>query len=281
MDISLQAFDTNDPKNLGRPKYFNIDQYISIVEQLVISDEVERALLLLDNLPAFYRDNVPINVMKLRAYIQKKLCTPMAYIEDHSHIKETRNLIALSKDEINETLMDYIGRAFLIKGFVKKLNEEGKEPYIVECAPGSYWIPIGLKKNDCKFKYYGPSLNKEHEKYAHNYLLGTWYYVDPGTEIRTWVEPTIFTCFELIEHLHEPDEILHNYLKHNIEFNHIFLSTPKYCINGGNPDWHNGDLGHLRAYTPNEFTSFAIKNWPLYKWTLYDHPTMILHGEKV
>jgi hypothetical protein len=213
----------------------------------------------------------------LRERIYEKLSTAMEYIEHHQHIKETEFLISSTKEKINEAVMDFLARGFVIKGLVHKINEAGKTPHIIELAPGSYWLPIGLKKNGLKFKYHGPSLNKEHERLAANYLIEE---VRAGSSILP-EDPTIFTCFELIEHLHQPDEIAHHYYKYQTKFDHILISTPKYCYGGGNPQWPDTDLGHLRTYTPKEFFQFALKLWPTHKWTLYDNETMILHGEKL
>ncbi len=282
-EITAQSFNPHEPENIGRPIYFDISQCLSLAEQYVLSDEVERALWLLDNLPGYYRDHVPPEVLRLKTYIQTLLTTPLEYVTDVNHINETKALIKATKDEINKSIMDYIGRAQVVRSLVERLNQDLKTPHIVEMAPGSFWLPIGLAKNELKFTYFAQSLNVAHQLLAKEYLdeLRVWYpKLEHGIDPRTWVEPTVFVCFELIEHLHNPDEIMHNYVKHNISFNHILLSTPKYTINGGNPNWQKDSLGHLRTYTPKEFYAFATKHWPSYKWSMFDHPTMILVGEK-
>ncbi len=271
--IEHQAFDTGDSKNAGRPRYFNIDQYLCVVEQMVISDEVERALWMLDNMPGWYRDNYPPEAKSLKELILKKLYTTIDYSEYISHANQSEILLAYSKDEINSAIMNYLHRAQLLMMFCQDLNERDIAPHIVEIAPGSYWLPIGLKKNNIKFTYFGQGLHSPQEANIKAYMGNDW-------AIRPEAKKSIFVCYELIEHLHSPDEIYQDYLKQEIKFDYIFLSTPKYCVFGGNPEWKTGEVGHLRAYTPNEFYRFAQKNWPDFTWVMYDAEVMVLRGER-
>jgi hypothetical protein len=84
-DLTLQDFDKEDLKNLGRPYYFDVDMYLACVEQMISSDEVERALWMLDNMPGWYRDNPPQQAKKIRDQLLKRLYTTMDYMKDCDH----------------------------------------------------------------------------------------------------------------------------------------------------------------------------------------------------
>lgn len=269
--ITLQEFDKEDPKNVGRPFYFDVDKYLSCVEEMIASDEVERALWMLNNMPGWYRDNYPSQAKSIRDQLYRRLYTTVDYIDFKFHPGEMNDLIEMDKNTFNKHLMHYLGRASLILQLVEKLNKDGIRPHIHEVAPGSYWLPIGLEKNECEFTYYGLGLNHEQ-----NQLI--------ESKVKCWsllkAHHNIFVCYELIEHLYAPQEIYQHYLKANQEFTHILLSTPKYSVRSANPNWYNADLGHLRTYTPREFIDFAVKHWPDFKWTMYDGDVMVLMGEK-
>jgi hypothetical protein len=268
-DLTLQDFDKEDLKNLGRPYYFDVDMFLACVEQMISSDEVERALWMLDNMPGWYRDNPPPQAKQIRDQLLKRLYTTMDYIKDCDHPHQTQALIGAAAGVVERGFAK-IGRAQAVRMIIDKL----KSPYIFDLAPGSYWLPILLKKCGYDFKYFGESLNKSQQAMAKDYLSNEWHQgPHPG--------PSVFICFELIEHLHSTTEIYQHYLKAELNCDYIILSTPKYTIAGASPEWHKQDLGHLRTYTPSEFVQFAMKHWPKHKWEYFDSATMVLVGKKI
>lgn len=275
--FKLQDFDVNDPINIGRPRFFDVNQYLDVIQQMGISDEVERALWMLDNMPGWYRDNKTVPMLQLKHWLQSKISTSVDYMNTLEHSKETQNLIDGSKEEV-VGLLTYLHRGNIIYELCKKLNSQNKIPHITELAPGSFWLPIALKKAEIQFTYEGNGLNKDQELLVKDYLKETWINArnNPGSD-----RPTIFICFELIEHLQNPNEIAYHYAKHMTDFSYIFLSTPKYTIYGGNVNWTTEELGHLRTYTPKEFSDYAMNNWLGRKWTMFDGEVMVLMGEKL
>lgn len=271
-DIQLQPFDHADPANIGRPYFFNVDQYLSSVEQMIIADEVDRALWMLDNMPGWYRDNVPELASVLRQQLLRKLYTTSDYIGAENAIEITR-LIALEPTEINAHYMHALSRAKVTLSLCESLNSKGIAPHIVEVAPGQHWLPIGLKKNNIKFTYSDVSLDGSRNDQVKGYLGDIW-------QTSSDSPAQIFICFELIEHLRYPTEIYQHYLKANRLFTHILLSTPKYTVRSASPEWYNADLGHLRTYTPREFAQFSTTHWPEFKWAITLDEIMVLSGEK-
>jgi len=252
--LTAQPFDAADPKNMGRPVYFNLDMYLAVVEQMISADEVERALWMLDNLPGWYRDNTPVEVKLMRNHLLKKLYNTI----DYSNIEYNRDI------ELDAETTCKLVFQFHRMRELKTLVERLRNPYIVEMAPGGYMIPKGFKASNIKLEYLGLGLGTTHKI---------------NTLEDTHTTP-IFVAFELIEHLHNPVEIYQCALKTGIDFHYICLSTPLYSWKGGNPKWYAADLGHLRTYTPDEFLSFARKYWPQYEWTITLSDEMYLQGKR-
>lgn len=268
----IPSFDVAHPDNVGRPKFFDVGTYLSVVNQMVSCDEVSRALWMLNNMPGYYRDKVPKEAVELKNQILTKLFTTKDYASYSLHNDQTHSLIQATAEEIDKKMLSFLSRGIVAKALVKELNDKGIRPHINEIAPGSFWLPIGLKKNGLKFTYRGIGLNQAHDDLAKNYLGGFWREEPGGCNI--------FICYELIEHLHSEEEIFQYFLKDNINYDHILLSTPKYTVGGGNLNWMASDLGHLRTYTPSEFIRFAIRTWQDFKWVMYDDQVMVLKGER-
>lgn len=260
--IQPVQFDRNDPANFGRPSWFHIDDWLSLIEQYITCDEVERAMWLLDNPPAFYRDFYPRKAKELRDKLLTQFFTATDYAKD-----------PVTDDQIGACDFD-VPRAKLVTDYVRKMNIEGIIPHIAECAPGNYWLPFVLKRQELGFTYFGASLDPDLQKRASEKIGAHWSDKSLGYQ-------TAFVCFEMIEHLHNPVEIYQSYLKTCPGgAQTIFLSTPKYTFGGGMSDWFENPLGHLRAYTPREFHQFAVKHWHDFKWSGYDGHVMCLVGEK-
>jgi len=261
--LTAQNFDHNDPKNIGRPLYFNLDQYLSCVEQMISADEVEKAFWMLNNLPGWYRDHEPNAVTQLRKHLHKQLFTPI----DYAKVNAAHVFQGYSDQEISDFVFS-MPRALAVKNLVASLEQ----PHIVEYGPGSYFIPYGLRSSGLKFSYFGEGLNIADTHNAAVALQDVWSH-RPN-------KANIFVCFEVIEHLHQPAEIYQYSLKHETGFDYICLSTPLYSWNGGNPQWHTSALGHLRTYTPAEFLAFAIKYWPNYEWRMEKGMEIYLEGKR-
>lgn len=265
-EIRLQEFDRNDPANFGRPLFFDLDQWLSLAEQYIMADEVERALWVLDNPPAWYRDHYPVIAKKMRDKLLTQFFTSTDYSKD-----------PVADEQIGKCDHD-VPRAQLVIDYVEKHNAKKIYPTIFECAPGNYWLPFVLKSKGLGFGYYGEHLDPTVQSRARSKLGHEW----SGTTRGHKDDHNVFVCFEMLEHLHNPVEIYQSYLKTcgDGDCKTIFLSTPKYTFGGGMPDWQTNPLGHLRAYTPREFHQFALKYWPEFKWTMYDGHVMCLVGER-
>lgn len=261
--FQLQQFDREDPSQIGRPNYFDINHWLTVVEEYITCDEVERALWLLDNPPAWYRDHYPMRAKEMRDRLLTQFFTATDY----------------SKDPVPDSVigaMDHdIPRGEVVAKYVKELNDHDLVLNIRECAPGNYWLPFVLERQGLRFTYFGASLDPDLQRRAAE-KLG-----DKFTEKPLAGCPLAFVCFEMLEHLHNPVEIYQSYLKTTRGLaDRIFLSTPKYTFGGGMGNWFESALGHLRAYTPSEFHKFAAQYWPEFKWTMYDGHVMCLVGER-
>lgn len=267
--MRIQEFDRKDPVNLGRPNCFDVDQYLDCVEQMISADETTTALYMLDHMPGWYRDHIPVKAVNLKKALYRQFFTTLDYAENGTQASEMSNA---PKEVLIENMQNE--RGYLTNQIVERFNSQGVNPHIFELGPGSYWLPYGLKALGRRFTYFGPSLNPYLQKAAAEGLEDHWQ--------EKWMKhhPSIFICYEMIEHLSDPSEIYHHYVKSDLEADVILLSTPKYTFGGGMPDWQDNPLGHLRTYTPREFTDFATRHWPTHRWTIYAEPVMCLVGER-
>lgn len=228
-------------------KIFDVKPFIQTAEILLAADETIRALNVLNNLPAYYRDNEPIEVTDLRNEIMARLATPSFYAT-HSGCELTT-----SKDSMLN--MQHTLRGALILEDVKRCNEVSAIPMIYDLGPGEYWLPILLKHHNLKFSYkpiYVNSPTFEHYKSQ----------IEDVMNIET-EGPKIFVACEIIEHLWNEAEIVHEMYRHCGLADVIHVSTPKYTFDTGCMDFRTkGDLGHLRAYT---FMDFKRKIEDLFK----------------
>lgn len=240
---------------------FKISAFIDAANELARADEVERALKILDNLPAYYRDNEPRSITVLRNEIMARIATAGDYknndttdkIEDVSPMRETL-------------------RYQLLKGDVSYFNGKKQTPHIIDYAPGEFWVPILLKEDGLKFTYQPIYIcDKAFEKTKH-------LFEDTMRKEKTFNEPTIFVAFEIIEHLHNENEIKIEMLKAYGRCDIIHVSTPKYSYDYECKDWRERSLlGHLRAYTPREFFDKVQQIFPEYEdFGFYD--SVILHA---
>lgn len=253
--------------NLGKPIYWKPEIHLKAIEQMVCADEITIALEMFDKIPGYYRDHYPNEFKTLKDKIMQCTFDNYAYIEC-----ETPLDLNILSDTI--ALPQAYPRADVLAEQIRLLNEQGQSPWIYEMAFGSGWLPAGLQKRNYLFDYYGKSMNLDMIRYLEK-------------NIKTWKEKphknqkTFFVCYELLEHLKDPTEIKQTLLRSKIDFDMIFLSTPRYTHNGGHESLTDQALGHLRTYTPKEFIKFAQDNFSNYELTFIDHETMVILGKKI
>ena len=241
---------------------FDSDLCQKYVEELIRFDEVERALLVLENVPAFERDNPPPNLAFLKKQILGAICTVNAYTEDCLDQEVDLTAGKIIKEQL---------RGILVKEEVERYNRLGLTPHIVDMGPGEYGIPIGLKEQGYKFTYKPISCDIKARCRANDLLC------DVMTEAKG---PQIFLGLEIIEHLHQPTDLVTEALRNCGGYpERIHLSTPCYTFDIGPKNWRKkSGLPHLRAYTPREFTSKANELFPGYTWQLYQGNILSLRG---
>jgi hypothetical protein len=251
-------------------KPFELRPFLDAAHELMRFDESERALQLLENLPAYYRDNPPPEAVQMRRDILASLITPHAYA-------------SIDFDaEVGRDVMDHLSRGVWIKEtfespdlFRSDGGTEALVPHVCEMGPGEYWLPLGLKKRGFDFTYHDISLLKRTGDNARA-LRPDLRFVDTPPE----GAKRIFVAFEIIEHLTDPMEIAIEAARHCGEPEIVFLSTPLYTF-AVKDDWRkkNGQP-HLRAYTPQEFFNTACEIFPGYNWDLRHDQIMVLRGTK-
>lgn len=236
------------------------------VRMLIDHDEVERALLVLENVPAHIRDKIPKNLSTLRNEILYAMCTPNAYHADDFDLE-----VSLKNSTAHvETLL----RGILVRNEVERYNALGIVPHIVDLGPGEYNIPVGLKQLDAKFTYFGIGLDKKAKAQALPIIGNRW------QERGRKDQPTIFVANEIIEHLPSTQDIVIDALR-NCEGwpERVHLSTPCYAYDLYDRDFDKrGALPHLRAYTPDEFLAEVSKLFRGYEIQLYNSQIMSIRG---
>lgn len=240
---------------VGKPLFFNVDVYLAAAEMMINSDEVERALWMLDNMPAYYRENPPKRAIEIREALHRQLFTSVQY----------RGIYKSVNISPEHTAAHWPLRAQILEDIVAKENANDSKPHIMELAPGSFFIPEGLKHKG------------RHFTYEHKSIDDTDYPQEepaPGAKI-------IFCAFEIIEHLANEWEIYQNYLKFQRPSNSVLISTPLFTFAGGLPDWETRPLGHLRTYTPNELHKICAEMFPNREWTCNMDSTIVFRGDIV
>lgn len=253
---------------MSAPKFFVLDIYLDAVEQMIKADEIKFALTMLDNLPGYYRDNVPERAKEIRSLIYQQCMTVQEYVNDREELierSEVHHGVPLAE---MWKAPHFCPRGPIIMDIVKKINAEGFCANIVEVGPYNYWLHAGLKAENCDYIYTPISVNP-HIK-------------DPNTTKVETDKPIkhIFVCFEVIEHLWNEDEIVHYFYKTQMDPDYVLISTPKYTCGGGLPNWKHRILGHVRTWTPSELTLYCRKHWPTLQWFFYDSDMMVSIGTK-
>lgn len=251
---------------------FSVKPFLDAADLLCQADEFERAIALLENLPGYQRDNVPIEVEEMLKDIRVGLMTSVDYQQNrHDHVIDVgRSLVMLNS----------FSRGKAVEQEVAHRNSLGDVPTIVDFGPGEYWLPIGLKSKGKKFRYKPISLIPELEERVRRDFLQEEFVKE--VEIDTGKKFTIFLAMDVIEHLRDEYEILQNMQKYCNNAHVVFISTPLYCNGPGNKDWraykNKGLLGHLRTYTPREFTAVVTGMFPKYRWDFSTDNIMLFRG---
>lgn len=251
--------------NFGTVKTFDLEAYLKVIHSFIDAEEVERALWLIDNVPAYYRDHKFKELEDLKSEIESKLITPHGYmsLDLDSEVGDK----AQSEAILNGTL-----RGVLAKNEVENLNKLGSPPHIVDMGPGQYWLPIGLQGHQ-QFSYFPIEMDRRAK-------------VDAAIHIH-WIKdkplkedsPRMFVALEVIEHISDPSHIRWEAMRHCGGIPEIIhLSTPMYTYDSTPKNWRKIGLPHLRAYTPSEFIAEATRLFPTHAITLYQNPVMSIRG---
>lgn len=246
-------------------EFWDSKPWLEAARILTAADEPLRALELLNNLPAYYRDYIPFDILDMKQKILAKMATPISYIkEDSEDLENLDKLYSAMKDTLRFTLL---------KRDLEEYNEKDITPHIIDLGPGDYWALRIFSRLKFKFTYSDIGLNSKRREIV--------YSETPSIHLgrKDFKQPVIFMACEIIEHLHHESDILIECLKHEPMPEIIHISTPKYTfdVRQTRKDFELfGDLGHLRAYTPKEFFKTVEKMFPLHLFHFYD--SVILHG---
>lgn len=244
------------------------EPWLLAAEELIRFDEVERALTLLNQLPAIYRDNPIPAIEQLKMKIKRALVTPHAYMS-----------AALDQDvdpEHAKRNIRWLLRGRILEEEVRLLNKAGKTPHIVDVGPGEYWAPLGLQTWGYQFSYKAVAMDKVAAGKAEPHLSSI-------ASERKAGEPTIFIAQEIIEHLPSPQDLVTEALRYCDGWpDYVHLSTPCYTFSCGPKDWDKlCGLPHLRAYTPREFMQEVTTLFPGYRWEFKTDAIQSMRGFKV
>lgn len=245
--------------NIGDCPTFNAQDFIKVAQQLVDADEVERALAVLDNVPAYYRQHHHPDIVAFKNSILSRMITPAGYLNDAHDCgiygeEEARGVV---KGTLRGILLEH------------ELTGTGRY-HVVDVGPGEYWIPKGISGT---YSYKPIGLDAKTKEAALK---------DPVVISKLQSNPDevgVFVALEVIEHLPEPRDLVVECAKHfDHEPHYIHLSTPMFTYDAS-PKAEAKYLPHLRAYTPNEFLIEAHRLWPHYEWQPYfAGPIMSLRG---
>jgi hypothetical protein len=235
-------------------KDFDLNCFLKAAEELLRADETIRALNLLDNLPAYYRQNIPPEVQALKREIMSRIATASFYATSSDY--------ELSAPEDSHIYAANTLRGQLLLHDIKALNSRDLMPHLLDLAPGEYAFVRMLQHNQCLFSYQASYVNHpSYQHYKKHFEERELDYLRQDNNIR----PTVYFCGEIIEHLWQEEEIRYEMERKIGLADIIHISTPNMAFDYECTDWRSkGDLGHLRTYTPNEFAIKIIKMFPEY-----------------
>lgn len=239
----------------------DIAAFVKVAKILVCQDETERALMVLNNLPAFYRDHEPSEITELRSKIQKMILLPLDCLFDNREFPKSK--------ENNDYILKNTERGQFLKQFIEVLNADSKFPALVELGPGDFSIPLAIKDCGLKFKYASIGVNIPAREKAKE-LFGD-YWSDDYNPSDTF----IYVCFEVMEHLSNISDIRTFFERIAVKPEVVFMSVPLYTFNLGTPNWEKEGIHHLRAYTPKEFFESCEELFPEYEFN-YNTKNMLV-----
>lgn len=242
---------------------FKYQSLIDAALELIRFDEVERALVVLNQVPAFYRDHQLLDVERLKADIRKALITPHAYmtadLDQNVTVEQAKlNLSSLLRGRILQAEMN---------------NLKDTKPHIVDVGPGEYWVPIGLAEQGHSFTYQPVAMDEKARKAAHPFIGHLMEAPKNGA-------PTIYVAHEIIEHLPSTQDLVIEALRYCDGWpDYVHLSTPLYTFDVQDKHWNKPcGLPHLRAYTTKEFVLEAQTLFPGYNWEYRSDAIQSLRG---
>lgn len=232
-------------------KDFDEDALFRVLVDLVNCDEPERALLVLDNVPAYFRDNPTEDMVSMRNLIQQAIMVASDYVLD-PHDSQLPN---------GDTAFQSL-RGQLFEHDVAKCQRLGYSVDVVDFGPGNYWLPVALEDKNVGYQPIGLNLPM---------AIAINERIKPMTERFGKARIRIMSAMEIIEHLPDTREIAIQAAKHG-PIDIVHLSTPLYCFDPklGKP-WPDIQP-HLRAYTPMEFFREAMRLFPNFLWASYHAP---------
>lgn len=249
-------------------KNFDLGCFLQAANELLRADETIRALNLLDNLPAYYRQNVPMEVTDLKREVQSRIATASFYATSSGY--------ELTAPDDSYTKVHNTLRGHLLLRDVKALNENDIMPHVLDLAPGEYAFVRMLQHQKTLFTYQASYVNAP--SYNHFSKHFTEHEMDWPT--KTKHRPIIYFAGEIIEHLWQEEEIRFEMERKVGLADIIHISTPNMTFDYNCTDWRSkGDLGHLRAYTPQEFSNTIQRMFPEYDIQILVSP--ILHARCV
>ncbi len=236
---------------------FNLQSFIDCANALVQADEVNNALwLLTDGLPGYYRDNPPQEIIELRNEILSRLATPLRYAELEKDYK------AYPEGETYYAEHTLRGRLVVQEGL--RLRDNGEMPYFIDLGPGDGFVSPSLNQNSVSHYYvplrFSQAINDDfalHEQCKRSQL------------------PKVFLALEIIEHLQSPWDLKAESLRFGLP-DVIHISTPMYSFDKRDIVWQKERslLGHLKTFTPKEFTELCVKLFPEYDIQFYASEVM-------
>lgn len=271
--VILETFDVQDPANMGRPLFWNLDNHIIAIEQMICADEIQTALKMCDEIPGWYRDHYPVELMDIKNTLYQQCYDNFDYSSDLAEASFTRDEV------IEQCFSPYTyPRADILAADIKlqtQVMPKPSAPWLFEISPSHGWLPVGFDHHGLKFNFCGKNLNQPALFKIKEWLThGVWQDA-PGKDQEKWL-----INFESLEHCWNPHDLEQASKKVGHVWDRIYLSTPKYTLGSGLSDWKTRRLGHVRTWTPGEFSEFANKAWPGYTWNLWPAHSMVLRGIK-
>lgn len=250
---------------LGRPTHFDLELALKFLQMNVDSDNVVNALKMADMLPAYYREGLHDAINLWKHNVWKRVAT----INDYSsgEAKEIRKEASLQEFQAL--------RFQAVDQLVAQWNDQERIPHIVDLGPGEYAMAIGLQAKGRRFTYKPIAITNKIPAQAMKHIENV-FKIAPDFH-----QPQIFCCFEMIEHLFNPDDVINYYHRENLNAEHVLISTPYGALGGGWNRAYADMIAHVQDFNQKELLGFATKHWPWLKWNYIHGPQMLVIGSRV